>query len=381
MGAAYRWHPGQASVAPKWAISIALQPDESISSWLARAALVHGCSPVSLAAWIWPGWRTWTTDVDRGVPREQLATLEKVSGIKRAAFEAAALEPIASRIEGRVLERNRVWRWILPRGRASDQRQGSAQYCPECLAEDGTPYHRLTWRLAWYTACATHGTTLADRCGQCGTAVRLHRLDGSARHTATCSACGADLREYKRGGANASALAFQDAGDRTVQSGAGTCLGQSVDTTTWFAVAEFLIVLIRRMARQQTRPMSALMAALEIDGGAALSTYAGAAIERLETEARIKIIEGVWRIMSSSTETFQDALLRSEISRQAVCERKQTAPGPIASLLPALPENGRRQYARRTAIRRRPAPRSRSQVLRMMRRLEKEVEAEGRDAQ
>lgn len=380
MGAADAWHPGEASVAPKWAVPIALLADETISSWLVRAALTYGCSPVSLTSWIWPQWRAWTTDVDRGLSEDRLATLAKLCGISTGTFQAASLAPIATRIEGAVPDRNRRWRWILPRGGVSRTRQGSAQYCRECLADDWTPHYRVAWRLAWHTACAAHGTALADRCGRCGAALTLHRLNASAPHAATCGACGGDLREGRSQKAEPSALAFQNAGDRTIRDSAGPCLGERVDAATWIAVAEFLITLVRRIAREQTRAMSTLVEALGLEDMRALRASPGAAIERLQTGERARILGGVWRVMNGGVEDFQNALRRSGVSRQAVLERKQTAPTPLAPLLSVLPENGRTRYARRTPKGHRHEPRSRREVIRMMRRLERALEAEQRCA-
>ena len=57
---------------PRWTLAVGLLADESLSSWLVRASLTHGCEPSMLTDWLWPGARIWTTDVDRGVSAEQL---------------------------------------------------------------------------------------------------------------------------------------------------------------------------------------------------------------------------------------------------------------------------------------------------------------------
>lgn len=39
---------------------------ESLTSWLVRAALKHGCSPLTFTYYYWPKYRIWTYDVDKG---------------------------------------------------------------------------------------------------------------------------------------------------------------------------------------------------------------------------------------------------------------------------------------------------------------------------
>ena len=81
-----------------WPINVALQEDESLSSWLSRAALENGCDPLVLTGNVWPKWRVWTTDIDRGMSEERLLTLEKASCINVQSFEAASLRPTGSLI-------------------------------------------------------------------------------------------------------------------------------------------------------------------------------------------------------------------------------------------------------------------------------------------
>jgi TniQ len=85
------------------------------------------------------------------------------------------------------------------------RRRFGLQYCPDCLAEDGEPYYRRRWRLAFMTVCERHAVPLRDRCPWCGAAVNFHRGEmGDYRKFAVtsltlCYACGHDLRESVEG--------------------------------------------------------------------------------------------------------------------------------------------------------------------------------------
>ena len=375
MAEAHAWHPGKTAVKPSWTVPVGLLPDETISSWLIRTALTHGCSPGELTGWISPGWRAWMADVDRGVAEDRLPALAGHAGIEADAFRRAALVPIAARIEGRTPDPKKAWMWILARGPVTARQEGTAQYCPECLAQDRTPYYRLSWRFAWHTTCAVHGARLVDRCPACACAV-LHRLDERAPHAASCAACEADLREGRGSLLSPDALSFQGMADQAVQSGEAPCHGERVGTREWFLAAGFFATLVRRAARQSTQTLSDFLAELEVEPPSAVRPVPGAGLERLGCRDRQQILEGVFRIMSADAERLENAVARSGISRQGLCEKRQKIPSPIERLLSKLPENGRGKYTNRLG--RRQGPRSRNEVVRMMRRLERTLESEGR---
>ena len=370
------WHLGKAAVNPSWTFRVGLLPDETISSWLVRAALTHACSPRELTGWISPRWRPWMADVDRGVSEGHLEALQHHSGIEADAFRSAALAPIASRIEGTTPHPRLAWRWILTRGPSTARQQGTAQFCPQCLAADRAPYYRISWRLAWHTTCSTHGVSLADRCPECGSAVLPHRLDEEAPHVATCAACGADLRGGKGVPSSPDALLFQEMADRVVQGGEAMCLGKRVGTRDWFESTDFFASLVRRAARQPTRSLTTFLKILKVEPPSDVAPVPGARIDRLGCRDRQPVLEGVWRVVSAERGRFQDAVLESGVSRQGLFEKGQRIPQVVARFVPKLPENGRAKYSPRAG--RQHGPRSRNEVLRMMRRLERALESEGR---
>ena len=75
-------------------------PDETITSWLARYAFAQGCAPLTLTGALWPTWRVWSVDADRGIPIDRRGELCRGAGVTAEAITAAALEPIGSRVAG-----------------------------------------------------------------------------------------------------------------------------------------------------------------------------------------------------------------------------------------------------------------------------------------
>lgn len=372
MATAHSWHPGQAALTPRWTFPVDLLPDESISSYIVRAAIAHGCGPSALASWLWPDWRAWATDIDRGLSDDRLRALTRSAGIDAECFRRAATAQIATQIEGKVPDANKGWRWILARSAATGKR--TAQFCPACLADDDRPHYRVQWRFAWHTACAKHQTMLLDGCAQCGAAIRPHRLNETARHAAQCARCRADYRRFPTPPCDPAALRFQNAADQVLSSGSGPCFGQSVAVDVWFHAAHFFANLLRRSASQRTRATDAFLAQFQIEAPVSAPVAPGARIERLPVAARHRIAGAVWRIMNVSADQFRRAVEDSGISQQGWCGRRETVPTPIADVLPNLPHRGRAQYVRKKRTRR--GPRCRSEVMRMMSRLERTLRSD-----
>ena len=183
------WHPGAQAKNGDWPVPVDLLPDETITSWLARCALGQGCAPTALTGSLWPAWRIWITDADRGIPAGRRDALERATGVAGEAIEAAALGPIGTRIVGDHPKDQAAWPWISTLGKGGGPTSGR-QYCPKCLGKDAAPHYRLRWRMAWHTGCAAHRCTLSDRCPRCDSAQHLHRLRADARDVAVCAACG-----------------------------------------------------------------------------------------------------------------------------------------------------------------------------------------------
>lgn len=67
--------------------------------------------------------------------------------------------------------------------------------CPQCLAEDPTPYVRRLWMLGWAGVCPIHACLLWARCPQCDQTLRLPTLGAQRPFTPErCRRCGVLLR-------------------------------------------------------------------------------------------------------------------------------------------------------------------------------------------
>ena len=373
MAPAYTWHPPHRPRRPRWTLPVTLLADESLSSWLVRAALAHGCEPAVLAGWLWPGTRIWTTDVDRGIAAEDRAVLARASGIETEAIDGGSLAPIVDRLlDGDPPPQGR-WPWILTLGARGARRSGGSQYCPACLEEDETPHLRVQWRLAWHTACERHGLRLLDRCPKCPSALKPHRLGADARHLARCAACGADLQQTTAAPCADGALALQRAADAVASNGEGKWLGTPASAAAWLASAAFLARLVRRATRAPTRALKELLAAAECGAVRAGGRGAGTSIEQMAIEDRASVLDAVAQLMALGPTGLRGALKTSGLTREGWCERGDTLPEPLASIGAELPESAS-AGAKNRRRRRRSGPRPRHEVRQMMVRLERTAE-------
>jgi transposase/predicted RNA-binding Zn-ribbon protein involved in translation (DUF1610 family) len=149
-------------------------PDEALASWMLRFADPFGVSPEVLllgdgeAGFVMhPEW--W-----RKPDPLLVAALARGTGVSNEAVRAMTFAgwPDDGR-EDAFPERFSRQRFTVEQPARQPRR---IAVCPNCLAEDDTPYVRRTWTLGWLAACPIHGTVLARSCPECGKKLRLPAL-------------------------------------------------------------------------------------------------------------------------------------------------------------------------------------------------------------
>ncbi|MER9387791.1 TniQ family protein [Mesorhizobium sp. M0435] len=131
------------------------QPDELVSSWLHRLAIVNGIAPRPFAGVLGLGGGMWSPRLDLQLPRDVAVLLGGQTGVPHEAISAMtmtgwALTPL-----------------LLPlRENARRNRSTWMQFCSLCLADEAPHFHRQ-WRLASRISCFVHGCGLRDRCPAC----------------------------------------------------------------------------------------------------------------------------------------------------------------------------------------------------------------------
>ncbi|MET3712660.1 Zn ribbon nucleic-acid-binding protein [Sphingomonas trueperi] len=180
-------------------------PDEVLSSWLHRIALGNSVKLHSFCHLLWPGKQLWNRDLDTLADQSFVSGLSSLSGTNFDAGWNTSLQAFTGSVFPNV-RANGVTRGLLPLGIYHRTRRGfGAQWCPQCLENDSTPYYRRNWRLSFVTSCPKHATILSDHCSQCETPAVPHK---SIDHE--CHVCGHNRRNSATSEADPLALKMEE---------------------------------------------------------------------------------------------------------------------------------------------------------------------------
>lgn len=343
-----------------WVLPVPILDDELISSWLTRSALAQGCDPLVLTGAVWPNWRIWTVDVDRGLPEDRLATLARACHISPIGLRDASLGSVHRSVSDRIDQG--IWPWLLAYGTRNRRHRGGLQYCPRCLSGNHIAYYRRAWRLSWHTGCATHGEALRDSCPCCSAAIEPHLLTAQAIHLDRCASCGGDLRQATRRPLQPGAVRFQQLADGVVETGHGRFGDQTVPSREWFALARFLITLLRRVSSGKSRGLRHFLTTLDVDlSDMDFPAVLQLPLELLSTDERIRLLRPVAGLLEVGVDRFIAAAREARLTRASLHSVQPNVPTVLEPLVISLPCSN---YRRTGQSMRRPGfPRAPSAVL------------------
>lgn len=137
----------------KWCLYTQLEEGEIFSSWLIRAALEVGCSPLTLIDLLWSNWRGMTIDLDQGIEKEKLEILLEHCSESKQRIRESTLKYYSAAISP-FKDKGQNYEWILVLGQRNRSNLSGRQVCTECLGELYRPsYLRVKWRFGWHIAC------------------------------------------------------------------------------------------------------------------------------------------------------------------------------------------------------------------------------------
>jgi hypothetical protein len=360
---------------PEWALRVPLQLDELLSSWLIRTALVQGCDPLALTGCVWPDWRVWTLDPDRGIGRGRATRLSALSGIDPDRIEKASLRTFVDRIQSPGSSYpTATWPWVVAFGKRNRRRAGGQPFCPQCLATDNTPYFRRSWRMAWKVVCAHHNSKLVDKCHACKCAIQPHRLVAEDRHLFRCFSCKADLRHAPSATPQSNTGAFVGRADKAFAEGTSDFWGHTLAASEWLASAASLIRWIRIAARRDNSSIAAAFNCLGVDLDNHALPVSGLPFELLNSEERFSLIEQAASLFVAGPDQVTNVLRLSGVAASGLLEKGVTPPTPIRTVLKALPVQRKSRWVPRATS---PAkPKTKRAVLGSWARLQRKLAAD-----
>lgn len=360
--------------------------NESISSWLVRAALNQGCDPLVLTQFYWPSYRLWTYDVDKGFNlinpniHDDLAILANTS---REQFDEQNLISITSRMGEQPRTKNISMPWTLPLSKRNVKALIGYQYCPLCLAEDKAAYLRLNWRFSWYTHCEYHNIRMELNCGECNMPYQPNLVDATQRYINRCHHCRTNLRDSYLLNLLVveEACRFQKIAQDTLNTGHALVFNQSVTTKHWFDYMLFLINIARRTARATDSKFMfyRLMQAMGTDILLAennrpelCDSSTGLAFDYLSIHERIRFISYAQILAERSLQEWVDVCKEVGVSQNSFhWSTKQKIPEAFMPVYHQLPLNNRKKSINRVQANN---PKSAKSVQKSWERLKRKIE-------
>ena len=118
-----------------------IHSNESISSWLIRAALDCGTEPLTFTGFYWDKLRLWTYDLDRGfefIQPQIYSDIRTLSLGGKVSLDTHSLYFELKRINGEKTLMKGQAKWVIPRSSRNRSHRIGQPYCPCCL--DEIPY-------------------------------------------------------------------------------------------------------------------------------------------------------------------------------------------------------------------------------------------------
>ncbi|MCQ9120233.1 hypothetical protein BKG95_08325 [Rodentibacter pneumotropicus] len=293
-----------------------LYPNESISSWLIRAALDCGTEPIVFTGFYWEKWRLWTFDLDRGfelIAPHIYEDIAELSLNRQVDLTPHSLSSILQPINGEKTLIKGQAKWVISRSSRNRTYRNGQPYCACCLGQ--SPYLRNEWRLAWNFGCLEHQTLLETKCPDCGEPYQPHLLSADKRQLNHCHCCGETLTvsESKLTQLEIDVLALLD---DVLKTNSGYCFQQPVNAQTYFAILRYFINLIRRAAVMKlSHALARFIEQLGIPQAELCQTKTALAFELLPAEERKNFVVNAVKILQISRESFIQAIKQSGITQ------------------------------------------------------------------
>ena len=300
---------------------------ESLTSWLVRAALRHGCSPLTFTYYYWPKYRIWTYDVDKGFDhideqiRSDIATL---AGHNIDTFDNQILIDFLDDTSVKS-DNKKPLLWTAPLSKRNRYSRLGYPFCPDCMSDDKEAYLKLQWRFTWSVCCTKHKTFLQVDCGYCNQPYQPQLLSPEQQFINRCHSCLYKIDKAISDITPSAALdKFQLLADQAFFSKQGIVLGQVVSMAQWFEYLLFLINLVRRGLHNPNYMFGKLLTVLEIDTSALSLPKTALRFDYLPIEERALLLECAYYLLQVDGDEWIKACLALNITQNSFQWSKYT---------------------------------------------------------
>lgn len=367
-------------------VSTTFFEDESIASWLVRAALNQGCDPLVLTQHYWSNYRLWTYDVDKGfnhIDSSIHADFAILANTSREQFDEQNLLFLTEKMGALPKTKNISTPWTLPLSKRNTKSLIGYQYCPLCLAEDKNAYLRLHWRFSWYTHCHIHHICMESNCNHCNMPYQPNLIDATQRYINQCHHCKTKLYDsYLRSILVVDeAIKFQKTASIVLQTGTGEVFNRAVNAKAWFDYMLFLINIARKTARateskymfyRLMREMGTDIVLAESNRPELADSSTGLAFDYLSVHERIRFISYAQILAEHTVEEWLRVCNEVKVSQNSFhWSARQRIPEAFTPVYSQLPINTRRATTKEKEV---INPKSFKSVQKAWQRLQRKIE-------
>lgn len=351
-----------------WVIRRLPYEDEALSSWLIRVALESGCDPLSLAGLLWPKWRAWTVDMDKGLDQEYLDILVRKAGTSSDHFNTSTFKTLFLQNSEINLEP-----WILALGTRNRKHKSGWQYCPKCLESDPVAYFRLNWRYVLHVGCIKHNQRLLDQCPHCHKAIQPRLLEAPDQTLSCCAVCKEKLFDVKANVIDHNALALQKDFDLFLKQGYAIYDDTLIPISEWLSVIQLFNQFIRKVLRSSLNSKGwAFLNALDIRVPHPQLSSTGLILSQISVLEREKIFACISQLLNVSQIKFIETAHSLNMNRASFWDKRCKIPEILIPVEKQL-DKVSRGYMLKEKVLSTPRPTCKKAILRKMWRLKRKI--------
>ncbi|MDC4567406.1 TniQ family protein [Acinetobacter baumannii] len=305
-----------------WVTRTPLFQDEALSSWLIRVALGCGCDPLSLTGIIWPKWRVWTIDIEKGLNQEYLEILARKTAVSQDQLNNATFKELF--VQNNELNPHQ---WILALGTRNRKHIGGWQYCPKCLEEDPVAYYRLNWRYVLHVGCTKHQLRLLDQCPHCHKAIQPRLLEAPDRTLSCCAICKKNLSDVKVDTIDGNALKLQKDFDLFLRQGYAIYANTLITMSEWLNIIQLFNQFIRKVLRSSSNSKGwAFLNVLGIKVPHTQLLSTGLVLSQLSVLERERIFSCIYQLLNISQIKFIETARALRMNRSTFWDKRYEIP-------------------------------------------------------
>ncbi len=292
-------------------IKTPLYYDESISSWLIRAALNQGCDILTFTQFYWPDYRLWTYDVDKGfnhIDGQVHKDMAILADMHYRAFNSKTLMSFAERMGLSDSSKQISIPWTQPLTKRNRRALLGYQYCPLCMHSDKEARLKLSWRFTWTLYCVQHQIRLQSTCTQCEQPYQPQLLEANMRYINHCHSCKSKLAQATDNQSSYLlddySYKFQRMASQVYVDGFGYALGKKTPMQDWFELMSFYVNIVRRAVSKPDYMFGKLLNSFGINTATITPPKTGLRLDQLPIDERIELLGFAIRLNDIDVSTW-----------------------------------------------------------------------------